>query len=547
MVWHAEDTKSLEGIPQYGSRPNKTPHSALFLKVISYDYIRYLKLNAAVFNNDAKGCSDRIIPTFGMAACQRVGMPLNAIYLFLLIIRQMQFWVRSTFGLSNGFYGNLESGNIPPLPQNSANDITILHGRIHGMMQGSSSAPLIWLLVHLVIFTALAKATPGFTASCHDNRIRSHRKGEGFVDDTDLWVTQDLKSSSTTLASLQLLARLWHTYLQISGGALGITKCFYYDIRWRWTQTGNAKMINDLHNDTMVSLVNSTDNSEIPITQVKTSSGLRTLGVRLAPDGNFQDEFKHRLEQANEITTSMKRYHYTRFEARLAYHRVWWPKMAYPLPVTNFSNAQCQKLQSTFDKTFLPRLGINRQTPKAIIHGPATLGGLSFKHVYTEQGALHASLLLYHLRQPTTEQCNQMSQIMLSHLAIESGLSASPLSIDVPMHHLRNYLLPSFLKTTWLYLHNIGAEIKSSSIHALESQRTHDIFLMDEFTSLEISGKDIRRLQRCRLFLKATRLGDITTFDGIRIHQSCLDGKPPCDRHQLKTYTKQKRPPKRDF
>ena len=243
----------------------------------------------------------------------------------------------------------------------------------------------------------------------------------------------------------------------------------------------------------------------------------------------------------------MKRYHYTRFEARLAYHRVWWPKMAYPLPANNFSNAQCQKLQSTCDKTFLPRLGINRQTPKAIIHGPATLGGLSFKHVYTEQGALHASLLLYHLRQPTTEQCNQMSQIMLSHLAIESGLSASPLSIDVPMHHLRNYLLPSFLKTTWLYLHDIGAEIKSSSINVIESQRTHDIFLMDEFTSLEISGKDIRRLQRCRLFLKATRLSDITTFDGIRIHQSCLDGKPPCDRKQLKTYPKQKRPPKRDF
>ena len=79
MVWHAEDTKSLDNIPQYGSQPHKTPHSALFLKVVSYDYIRYLKLNAAVFNNGAKGCYDRIIPTFGMAACRRVGMPLNTI------------------------------------------------------------------------------------------------------------------------------------------------------------------------------------------------------------------------------------------------------------------------------------------------------------------------------------------------------------------------------------------------------------------------------------------------------------------------------------
>ena len=83
------------------------------------------------------------------------------------------------------------------------------------MMQGSSSAPSIWLLVHLVIFTALAKATPGFTASCHDNRIHSHRKGEGFVDDTDLWVTQDLQSSSTTLASFQLLARLYWLHAKL--------------------------------------------------------------------------------------------------------------------------------------------------------------------------------------------------------------------------------------------------------------------------------------------------------------------------------------------
>ena len=138
----------------------------------------------------------------------------------------MQFWVRSAFGISNGFYGNLESANLPPLTTNSESDTTILHGRIHGMMQGSSSAPSIWLLVHLVIFTALANATPGFTALSNDKRVRSHRKGEGFVDDTDLWVTQDTQPDSTTLASLQILARLWHTYLQISGGALGINKCF---------------------------------------------------------------------------------------------------------------------------------------------------------------------------------------------------------------------------------------------------------------------------------------------------------------------------------
>ena len=76
MVWQAEDTNMLDNIPQYGTRPHKTPHSALYLKVLSYDYIRYMKKTSAVFNNDAKGCYDRIIPSFGMAACRRAGLPL---------------------------------------------------------------------------------------------------------------------------------------------------------------------------------------------------------------------------------------------------------------------------------------------------------------------------------------------------------------------------------------------------------------------------------------------------------------------------------------
>ena len=246
MVWQAEDNRVLEHIPQYGSRPNKTPHSALFLKVLSYDYIRYTRTTSAVFNNDAKGCYDRIIPSFGMAACRRVGLPIEAINLFLTTLRQMQFWVRSAYGISPGFFGNHDSANLPP-PPNSGHTITALHGNVHGMMQGSSSAPAVWLLVHLVIFSALSLAAPGFSATCSRSTTTCKRKGEGFVDDTDLWVTSNTDvSNNHVLPSIQQLARLWHTYLVISGGALGINKCFYYSIAWHWSKSGTATMFNTL-------------------------------------------------------------------------------------------------------------------------------------------------------------------------------------------------------------------------------------------------------------------------------------------------------------
>ena len=192
-------------------------------------------------------------------------------------------------------------------------------------------------------------------------------------------------------------------------------------------------------------------------------------------------------------------------------------------------------------------MGINRQTPKPIIHGPTSLGGMGFKHIVSEQGALHASLLLYHLRLPKTEPCNQLSRIMLSHLAVESGLSSPPLSRNVPMHQLSNYLQESFLKTTWAYLHKIDAEITSPYIPTIRLQRSQDIFLMDTITSLNLSTKDIRRIQRCRLFLHALRLSDITTLDGTRIATECLFGHRITARQSTWTFPKQKRPPKRDM
>ena len=329
-----------------------------------------MKKTSAVFNNDAKGCYDRIIPSFGMAACRRVGLPSNVINLFLTTLRQMQFWVRSAYGVSNGFYGNNESANLPPLQQSNAN-ILAIHGNIHGMMQGSSSAPAVWLLVHLVIFSALSLAAPGFTATCLRRRITCSRKGEGFVDDTDLWVTtNDTTRSEDILSSLQTLARLWHTYLVISGGALGINKCFYYHLAWKWNSSGTASLINTLTEDTNITLEDNATNAEIPIQQIKPSKGLRTLGVRLAPDGNFNDEFLFRMEQCETVARQLKKVRFTRFEARLAYERVWWPKISYPLAVTDFSKKQCSKLQKKFDKCFLGAMGINRRMPKAVLHGP---------------------------------------------------------------------------------------------------------------------------------------------------------------------------------
>ena len=59
----------------FGGCPGIRVHSALLLKTISYDYLRFTWHNAIIFDNDAKACFDRIIPSLGLMATECLGMP----------------------------------------------------------------------------------------------------------------------------------------------------------------------------------------------------------------------------------------------------------------------------------------------------------------------------------------------------------------------------------------------------------------------------------------------------------------------------------------
>jgi hypothetical protein len=76
-----------------GGRPGCRVHSALLLKTLSYDYIRYTCLNAIIFNNDAKACFDRIIPSIGLMATEHLGVSSTTSASMLAIINGMKFHI----------------------------------------------------------------------------------------------------------------------------------------------------------------------------------------------------------------------------------------------------------------------------------------------------------------------------------------------------------------------------------------------------------------------------------------------------------------------
>ena len=77
LVHHALSHNALSPW-NFGGRPGARVHSALLLKTISYNYLRYTCQNAIIFDNDAKACFDRIMPFLGLMATERLGMPQSA-------------------------------------------------------------------------------------------------------------------------------------------------------------------------------------------------------------------------------------------------------------------------------------------------------------------------------------------------------------------------------------------------------------------------------------------------------------------------------------
>jgi hypothetical protein len=65
---------------------------------------------------------------------------------------------------------------------------------------------------------------------------------------------------------------------------------------------------------------------------------------------------------------------------------------------TTFTETKCEQILSPALRAVLPKLHLNRNTARSIIHGPVRYGGMNLPCVYTYQGASQLKFVLGHLR-----------------------------------------------------------------------------------------------------------------------------------------------------
>jgi hypothetical protein len=276
-------------------------------------------------------------------------------------------------------------------------------------------------------------------------------------------------------------AQCWERLLHATGGALNLTKCFWYGIEWTFNKAGAPKMVKDTTNGPTIQLTSgSAPDRPERIQRISTNKGQCTLGVRLAPDGNDKDEYTYRMQQAKQMGQQIKKAPLGREYIGIGFRAIWYMMIQYPLGATCFTIKQCRKLQAQYLPIFLSKMGINRMTPTAVRHGPLHLGGLDIFRLDTEQGIQHTKMVIGHLRKD--DEVGKMLHISRDYLQLQAGVSWPVLS--QPGHQQRKYVNPCYLTHTWEFLNSIDSHLRIETKTLIQPQRQNDSFIMEDIANL---------------------------------------------------------------
>jgi hypothetical protein len=491
------ETSNAVAVEQYGSRKHMSASDQSLNKVLTFDIWRQARQRGALCCNDAKACYDRIVHSCASLCMQRVGTSPQPIVSMFQTIQSLEHHVRTVFGESKKFFK--QTGPIP----------------LQGVGQGNGAGPQIWALVSTPVLNMLRSNGLGATFVSALSRISTTLVGFAFVDDTDLVTSGPRMSLSEVQRRIQESLFAWEGGIRATGGAIEPRKSHWYLVDFDWkdgepyykqvSATGGVLQVRDLNGAIQT------------LKQLEPWEAERTLGVRIAPDGNMDIQFQWMLQTARAWTEKIRAGNLPRHLTWLAWRTTIQKTLEYPLSTTTLTRPQCEKLSSVLASVGLPRIGVLRSFPRALLHAPSKLAGLNVSNFYTEQGVAHILQLIRYSKSrkhSTGLLLRQTCEAMKLELGSNGFLLSNPWT-------LANLATDGWIKSTWQFAveHDITVQ---DDLPEFQPIRLGDQLLIPLFLSLGYHGQALRYLNQCRLYLRVTWLSELVTADGRSFEKSAL-------------------------
>jgi hypothetical protein len=178
---------------------------------------------------------------------------------------------------------------------------------------------------------------------------------------------------------------------------------------------------------------------------------------------------------------------------------------------------------------FLPKMGLNRHFPRAILYGPSEFAGLQLRDLYVEQGIARIMTTLQHIHNNT--EVGKMLQIAFHNLQLEAGTE----------HFLFNdtvtpipYITKCWATEMRNFMRQFQLRFQFSEEWNFYKSRKNDAFLMDRFRQgARYSANELINLNAVRIHLQVAVISDIASADGTSIHPQAYAGIPITSRQSI--------------
>ncbi len=342
-----------------------------------------------------------------------------------------------------------------------------------------------------------------------------------------LIITDDTNLEQAVALKMQQSLQLWHGLLQATGGDLVPEKCFWYLIDFKWANN-RWQYVKWTANERVLSIPRS-DGTKVQIPRLETGEARRTLGVRLAPDGNNDAEYAHLREEAIKWKNHIATANLPRAVADYSIRQVLLPKLRYPLVATTFSEAQCQGIMQPVLQQGLPALGVNRNFPRAVAHGPVAYQGLNLPNPHTEQLITHILTVLKYgniPHDPTGSLIRACGELM----RLEVGMHGPFFKLSPYLHVC---MTETWLSHCWYSCVQRGIFI-DTDIADFDLPRERDQIIMEGFLRTGYQDAELVTLNRCRMYLQVIFLSDICNGQGTTIETHFWSGTAISNSHDFR-------------
>jgi len=196
------------------------------------------------------------------------------------------------------------------------------------------------------------------------------------------------------------------------------------------------------------------------------------------------------------------------------------PKLSYPLPCTSYTPAQCPHIQAPALAALLPKLRLNRDSPRVIIFSGPKYGGLGLPDMMDDQG--YGQLLLFIGHVKLGDDNGKLILSMISHMQLGIGTASPILSLPFPI--FEKWIEYNWITSVWSYVSSAKATIEIQHQWVPKISRQGDSMIIDQAMEFNFTADQLKQINRCRMYLNVLTISDILMANGRYILKDALDG-----------------------